>query len=47
MITNMKKLNIERCGGCGYIWASRVPNPKECPYCKKYLIKEEVAKDEL
>jgi len=29
-----------KCLKCGFIWNSRVDNPKACPYCKRYDWKE-------
>jgi len=28
-----------RCPYCGYEWEPRVRRPKECPLCKRYLIR--------
>jgi len=31
------KLKMVKCPRCGYTWTPRVPNPKECPRCKRYI----------
>ena len=29
-----------QCKYCEYVWEPRVPEPKVCPQCKRYLKKE-------
>jgi len=35
LVTAIQKCPYE---GCGYQWVARVPNPKQCPRCHRYLI---------
>ncbi len=37
-------MNKKKCSRCGYSWESRVPNPVECPNCKKRLGEKTVRK---
>ncbi len=32
----------EECKVCGYVWESRVEEPKQCPKCKRYDFKKGV-----
>ncbi|MHC1577321.1 MAG: hypothetical protein ACXQT6_01325 [Candidatus Methanospirareceae archaeon] len=34
-----RKGRTMRCPYCGYEWEPRVRRPKECPLCKRYLIR--------
>jgi predicted Zn-ribbon and HTH transcriptional regulator len=34
-----------KCKHCGYEWVIRVTKPKQCPQCKRYLIKKGVIKN--
>jgi len=27
---------MNQCKYCKYEWESRIENPKQCPYCKRY-----------
>jgi len=37
LIKNSRRMEkIIKCKYCGYVWRSRVPNPKSCPRCKQY-----------
>jgi len=37
---NKKRANKrKKCPFCGYEWEPRVRRPKECPLCKRYLIR--------
>jgi rubrerythrin len=33
------------CDFCNYTWYSRVPEPKQCPICKRYLITSKKQKE--
>lgn len=35
----VRGMRVERechCEACGYDWVSRVANPKQCPYCRRF-----------
>lgn len=37
----MENANEHQCKRCGYIWTSRVPDPKVCTRCKSHYWKTE------